>query len=90
MDFEWDENKAAANFLKHGVSFNEAKTVFNDPLYIFFDDPEHSVYEQRYIIIGESEQKRILMVAYTERSNVTRLISARRTTPKERKYYEEG
>lgn len=90
MEFEWDENKAVTNFLKHGVSFNEAKTVFNDPLYIFFDDPGHSIHERRYIILGESMQRRILMVAYTERSNVTRLISARRATPKERKYYEEG
>lgn len=89
MEFEWDENKAAANLLKHGVSFNEAKTVFNDPLYIFFDDPEHSVYEQRFIILGESIQKRMLMVAYTERDNIIRLISARRATPKERRYYEE-
>ena len=89
MEFEWDENKDAANLLKHGVSFNEAKTVFNDPLYIFFDDPEHSVYEQRFIILGESIQKRMLMVAYTERDNIIRLISARRATPKERRYYEE-
>ncbi len=90
MDFEWDANKDAANLLKHGVSFDEAKTVFEDPRYVIFDDPEHSVHEQRYIILGESVQEHILMVAFTERSNVTRLISARRATPKERKYYEEG
>lgn len=90
MDFEWDKNKDAANLSKHGVSFNEAKTVFEDPLFVVFDDPSHSIEEERYLIIGRSAQKRILMVAYTERGNVTRLISARRATPKERKYYEEG
>lgn len=90
MEFKWDDSKAAANLSKHGVSFNEAKTVFKDTLHVIFYDPNHSVSEQRYIIIGESEQKRILMVAFTERDSITRLISARKATRKERKDYEEG
>ena len=90
MEFEWDENKAAANLSKHGVSFNEAKTVFEDTLYVIFDDPMHSSEEQRYLIIGESARKRILMVAFTERDNVIRLISARKATRREIENYEEG
>ncbi len=90
MEFEWDKSKDAGNLSKHGVSFNEAKTVFEDTLYIIFDDPNHSYSEQRYIIIGESVQQRILMVAFTERDSKTRLISARKATRKEREDYEEG
>ena len=90
MDFEWDANKDVANLSKHGVSFNEAKTVFEDTLYIIFHDPIHSSEEQRYLIIGESARKRILMVTFTERGNVIRLISARKATRKEIKDYEEG
>ena len=89
MEFEWDENKDAMNLSKHGVSFDEAKTVFEDTLYVIFDDSIHSSEEQRYLIIGESVQKRILMVAFAERGNVTRLISARKATRKERTDYEE-
>jgi uncharacterized protein len=63
VTFEWDEAKAAANPAKHGVAFDEAKTVFDDPLYIDFYDPEHSVDEPRYIIIGTSRQGRLLIVA---------------------------
>ena len=90
MDFEWDTNKDAANQSKHGVSFNEAKTVFEDPLFVVFDDPNHSIEEERYLIIGLSVQNRVLIVAYSERGNKTRLISARKATPQERKDYEEG
>jgi uncharacterized protein len=90
MDFEWDEDKAAANLSKHGVSFEEANTVFDDPLYIDFYDPDHSLDEHRYIIIGESQQHRLLMVSYTERGNIIRLISAREVTRAEREAYEEG
>ncbi len=89
MDFEWDENKAALNLSKHGVSFNEAKSVFADPFYVMFEDPHHSSEEQRYIIIGRSVQNLILMVAFTERGDATRLISARKAKPHERKVYEE-
>ena len=90
MGFEWDEEKAAANLAKHGVSFAEAQTVFDDPLYVDFFDPDHSFDEQRYIIVGESRQGRLLLVSYTERDNATRLISAREVTRSEREAYEEG
>lgn len=76
MEFEWNEEKAASNLLKHKVSFEEAKTVFDDPLYVDFYDPDHSYDEDRYIIIGKSLQGRLLLVSYTERSNAIRLISA--------------
>jgi hypothetical protein len=89
-EFEWDENKAAANLSKHGVSFDEAKTVFDDPLYVDFYDPDHSYDEHRYIIIGQSQQGRLLIVSYTEREDVIRLISAREVTRGEREAYEEG
>ena len=89
MEFEWDENKAEANLSKHGVSFDEAKTVFDDPLYIDFYDPDHSDDENRYIIIGESQQRRLLIVSYTERDRQTRLISAREVTRREGEDYEE-
>jgi uncharacterized DUF497 family protein len=90
MEFAWDEGKAAANLAKHGVSFEEAKTVFDDPLYVDFYDPDHSADEHRYIIIGESRQRRLLIVSYTERDDSARLISAREVTRSERETYEEG
>lgn len=86
----WDEQKAVANLSKHGVSFEEAKTVFDDPLYVDFHDPDHSFDEHRYIIIGESRQGRLLMVSYAERGDDIRLISSRELTPAERTIYEEG
>jgi len=90
MRFEWNERKAAANLRKHRVSFHEAKTVFDDPLYVDFYDPDHSIDEHRYIIIGESKRGRLLIVSYTERANHVRLIGARKVTDAERKAYEEG
>jgi uncharacterized protein len=90
MQFEWDSTKATANLSKHGVSFDEAKTVFDDLLYLDFYDPDHSVKEHRYIIIGQSKQGRLLMVSYTERDDTIRIISSREVTPEERKEYEEG
>jgi hypothetical protein len=90
MEFEWDEDKAAANLAKHGISFEEARTVFDDPLYVDFYDPDHSSEEHRYIIIGESRQGRLLVASYTERGDVTRLISAREVSRSEREAYEEG
>jgi uncharacterized DUF497 family protein len=90
MEFEWDENKAAANLSKHGVSFEEAKTVFDDPLYVDFYDPDHSANEHRYVIIGKSQRGRLLMVSYTERGDCFRLIGSRKLTPAERKDYEKG
>ncbi len=90
MKFEWDENKATANLSKHGVSFEEAKTIFDDPLYVDFYDPDRSYEEDRYIIVGESSQSRLLIVSYTERGDTIRLISAREVTRSEREAYEEG
>ena len=90
MEFEWDEAKAAANLAKHGVSFEEAKTVFDDRLYVDFYDPKHSLNEHRYIIIGQSDQRRVLIVSYTERNDAIRLINARELTRGERRDYEKG
>jgi len=89
MEYEWDENKAAANLSKHGISFEEAKTVFDDPLYVDFYDPDHSFEEHRFILLGESTQGRLLFVSYRERNNGIRLISAREATLSERKAYEQ-
>lgn len=90
MLFDWDEEKARSNFTKHDVSFDEATSVFDDPLFLTFADPEHSLQEQRFIIMGESAKGRLLVIAYTDRkkNNTTRLISARLATRKERKNYE--
>jgi uncharacterized protein len=90
MEYELDEGKAAANLSKHRVAFEDAKTVFNDPLYVDFYDPDHSYGEHRYIIIGESHQGRLLVVSYTKRGDVIRLISAREATRTEQKAYEQG
>ena len=89
MQFEWDKEKAATNLKKHGVSFEEAETVFGDLLARIFDDEEHSFGERRNGIVGHSIQKRILIKSFTERENDTiRIISARETTPRERRKYE--
>ncbi len=88
MSFEWNEEKAKANIDKHGVSFDEATSVFDDPLFLTFADPTHSIQEQRFVIMGESARGRLLVVSYTERVATTRLISARPITKKERKAYE--
>lgn len=90
MPFEWDGNKAERNISKHGVSFEEAKTVFDDPLYVDFYDPDHSENEERYLIVGQSSRGRLLIVSYTEREDSIRLISAREVTRTEREAYEEG
>ena len=86
---EWDSHKAEANLRKHGVSFEEAQTVFTDPLSITLPDPDHSEDEERFIDIGMSDHRRVLVVVYTERGQRIRLISARKATPVERKQYEE-
>lgn len=90
MDFEWDDNKAASNLQKHGVSFEEASTVFDDPLFIMFFDDEHSIDENRFITIGESNLARLLMVAHPDRDQTTRIISARKATAHERNFYNTG
>jgi hypothetical protein len=90
MEFEWDQEKAQSNLVKHGVSFEEAQTVFDDPLYVDFYDPDHSENENRYIIIGMSSVGNILLVSYTERGDIIRIISARQVTKQELKAYQEG
>jgi uncharacterized DUF497 family protein len=87
--FEWDPQKAEANRRKHGVTFDEASTVFGDPLAILLQDPDHSVGEKRYVLLGTSHRRRLLVVAFAERPPRTRLIAARRATRQERKRYEE-
>jgi uncharacterized protein len=89
VQFEWNTEKAKVNLKKHQVSFDEAETVFDDPLFVIFADPDHSFEENRFIIMGESNQNRLLIVSYTERPPKTRLISAREATRPERKKYEE-
>jgi uncharacterized DUF497 family protein len=89
MEFEWDQEKAQSNLVKHGVSFEEAQTVFDDPLYVDFYDPDHSENENRYIIIGMSSVGNILLVSYTERGDIIRIISARQVTKQELKAYQE-
>lgn len=88
--FEWDARKAAANRDKHGVSFEEAGSVFNDPLAYTFDDPDHSGREARQLTFGVSSAGRLLVVSSTERNDVLRIISARKATRRERGIYEEG
>ncbi len=87
--FEWDENKAKENTRNHKVSFEEATTVFSDPLSMVAYDPDHSMNEDRYITIGWPKRRRLLMVAYTERRDNIRIISARELTRNERKVHEE-
>jgi len=90
MEVEWDQEKAQSNRDKHGVSFEEAQTVFDAPLYVDFYDPDHSENENRYIIIGTSSVGNILLVSYTERGDIIRIISARQVTKQELKAYQEG
>ena len=90
MTFEWDQQKAQSNLVKQNVSFEEAQTVFDDPLYVDFYDPDHSQNENRYIIIGASSMGHILLVSYIERGNITRIISARKVTKQEFKTYQES
>ena len=90
MEFEWDPKKATANVQKHDVKFQEAATVFGDPLAITFEDPDHSTDENRYITFGLSLQKQLIVVSHTERGDRTKIISARLMDRKERKIYEEG
>jgi len=86
--FEWDRKKAATNFKKHKVSFDEAVTVFYDPLSATFNDPDHSIGEERFITIGYSSSSRLLVVTYTERGAAVRLINARPASAKEKRRHE--
>ena len=90
MKFEWDKPKATANLGKHGVSFDEAATVFLDSLALSGPDPDHSLDESRYITFGMSSLGHLLAVSHTYRPGGIRLISARRVTRAERKLYEKG
>ncbi len=90
MQFEWDDEKANANLKKHGVSFDEAKTLFDDLFSVELFDPDHSDSESRFVIVGESNLQRLLIVSYAERHDSVRIISARPATPKERRDYEYG
>ena len=86
--FEWDDDKARSNEQKHGITFNEASAVFDDPLAVVFDDPEHSNEEPREMIVGYSNHSRLLIVSFTQREPAVRIISARRATPREREKHE--
>lgn len=88
LTFEWDPQKAESNIEKHGVSFEEASTVFRDPLSLTIDDPLHSTGEKRMVQIGISHKNRLLVVVHTERGDNIRIVSARKATKKERNNYE--
>ncbi len=91
LRFEWDSKKSASNVVKHGITFDEASTVFGDPLALIFDDVDHSQDELREIIVGHSVKERLLLVSFMERDKiVVRIISARKATRRERKDYEEA
>ena len=88
--FEWDARKASSNLKKHGVTFDEATTVFGDVLSLLMEDPKHSSYEQRFLVMGMSNHQRFIVVAFAERPPYTRIISARLASRQERKLYEQG
>jgi uncharacterized DUF497 family protein len=87
--FEWDPKKANSNARKHEVTFHEASTVFADPLALLMADPDHSIGEERHLLLGMSNRRRLVVVAFAERPPRTRLISARRATRQEQRQYEE-
>lgn len=88
MEFEWDPDKSDANLKKHGITFHEASTVFGDPTAITFNDPDHSIGEQRFLTFGYSRMAQFLVVVPAERHRRTRIISARRAMRREMKIYE--
>jgi uncharacterized protein len=88
--FEWDAREARENRVEHGVSFDEAVTVFGDPLGRIIEDPHHSQGEERFVLLGHSVRRRLLVVVFTERGDAIRLIGARKVTRRERKDYEES
>jgi uncharacterized DUF497 family protein len=90
MEFDWDEINAIGNLRKHRVGFAEASTVFDDPHSTTFADPDHSIGEDRYVTIGTSNRGRLLVISFTERGDVVRIINARKATPRERTSYEEN
>lgn len=90
LQFAWDERKAASNQRKHGISFAEAATAFADPHSVTIPDPDHSADEERFILIGQTGNVQIVVVAHVERGDIIRIISARPATRRERSFYEEG
>ena len=90
VQFEWDPRKADANSRKHGVSFDEAASVFDDPLAITYADPDHSEDERRSVTFGYGATNRLLVVSHTERGDTWRIINARPATRSEQQIYEEG
>jgi uncharacterized DUF497 family protein len=90
LAFEWDEVKARSNLRKHRVSFHEARTTFNDPYLLTFPDAEHSGTEDRFVSIGISGRSRVLVTNHTDRAGKVRIISSRRATARDRRFYEEG
>ena len=88
MIYEWDREKARENLRKHDVSFEEAATVFLDPLAVTYPDPDHSDEESREITVGQSAKQRLVFVSHTQRGDRTRIISARKATRRERKQHE--
>jgi uncharacterized DUF497 family protein len=88
LAFEWDSRKARSNLAKHGVGFQEVSTIFGDPLSLTIPDPEHSLSEKRYITVGRAFSGKLLVVVHTERGDNIRIISARRASRRERKFYE--
>ena len=89
VSFEWDLDKAAANARKHGVSFEEAMSIFTDPLSLTVSDLVHSGDEERFLTVGMSDRQRLIVVSYTDRHDVIRIISARRAAAREKREYEE-
>ena len=90
MQITWDLDKAAVNLDKHGVDFQDAATIFTDPLSVTFPSEDHSEDEARFLTIGESTKGELLVVAHTEEEDIIRIISARRATRQERRFYEKG
>ena len=90
MDFEWDPDKAERNRTKHGVSFEDASTAFADPLSVTIADPDHSVDEARFLIVGHADSGQLVVVTHVERGETVRIISARLATSHERREYEAG
>jgi uncharacterized DUF497 family protein len=88
LTFEWDSRKARANLAKHGISFEEATTIFGDRLSVTVPDPDHSITERRYITMGKAFNGKLLVVVHTDRGDNIRIISARRANRRERKFYE--
>lgn len=90
MIFEWNEAKARTNLAKHGISFDEASTVFGDPLSVTVHDPLHSRHEDRFVTVGVSVANKMLVIVHVDRGQRVRIISARTATPQERRQYEDA